>query len=278
MMRRHAIPGRRVGVGTPAAPAAGSIVFDSTLNLVFDGNSLVAGQGGAQNIPRCAAKTAPISTSTAVNFLPDATALAGSPTNKWQSDKGVIVRNLGINGQTWRQMNGLDGGSATDVDGAYDTTAGIQNVLVAWEWTNAICNSHRTVSQVVQDATDYVTARRAAHPWAKIFTGTALPRMNSSTDQSIVDSDNSLIDQVNAYLLANYKAIGFDGVFDVRTSGTYFDMGGDYTIAHFNAMASASGTYWATSASGDGSTHVHLNSDGYWYLTGQFIVPMLQAA
>jgi hypothetical protein len=119
-------------------------------------------------------------------------------------------------------------------------------------------------------------ARRAAHPWTKVFTGTALPRMNSATDQSIVDADNALLDQVNAYLLANYQSMGFDGVFDVRQAGTYFDMQGDYSIAHFNAMAAASDTYWASSGS-DGSQHIHLNSNGYWYIATQFIVPLLQS-
>jgi hypothetical protein len=280
-MRRHATPGRPGGIGTPTTPGvpgtpAGSLVFDSTLNIVFDGNSLIYGQGGAQNIPRCVAKIAPIATSTAVGFLPDANPLAGSPTNKWQSNKGVIVRNLGVNGQTWRQMSGLDGGSVIDVDGAFDTTAGRQNVLGGWEWTNAATLAHRTFAQLIQDATDWALARRAAHPWTKVFTGTALPRMNSATDQSIVDADNALLDQVNAYLLANYQSMGFDAVFDVRKAGTYFDMQGDYSIAHFNAMAAASDTFWAPSGS-DGSQHIHLNSNGYWYIATQFIVPMLQS-
>lgn len=279
MMRRHAIPGRIFGSGTPTAPTtpstpSGNLVFDSNLNIVFDGNSLIAGQGGAQNIPRCVAKIAPIATSTAVGYLPDATSTG---TGKWTSNKGVRVTNLGVNGQTWRQMNGLDGYSSADVDGAFDAATGIQNVLGTWEITNTATLSKRTVSQIAGDMQGYTTARRAAHPWAKIFTGTALPRMNSATDQSIVDADNLLIDQVNAYLLANYQALGFDAVFDVRKAGTYFDMQGDYSIAHFNAMAAASGSYWATSASGDGTTHVHLNSDGYWYISTTFIVPLLQA-
>jgi hypothetical protein len=70
--------------------------------------------------------------------------------------------------------------------------------------------------------------------------------------------------------------MGFDAVFDVRKAGTYFDMQGDYSIAHFNAMAAASDTFWAPSGS-DGSQHIHLNSNGYWYIATQFIVPMLQS-
>jgi hypothetical protein len=216
--------------------------------------------------------TAPIATSTSVGFLPAPTVLGISPL-KYQSSKSIVVTNLGINGQTWRQMNGLDGGSSSDVDGAFDATK--VNILIAWEWTNAICNTHRTVAQVVQDATDYVAARRAANPWAKIFTGTALPRMNSSTDQTLVDSDNALLDQCNAYLLANFKAMGFDGVFDVRQSGSYYAMS-NYLIQTFNDMATATNTYWASNDST--GQHIHQNSNGYWYIDTTFIVPMLQAA
>lgn len=278
MMRRRAIIGRRVGAGTPATPPA-SLVFDSTLNLVLDGNSLFAGVGGAQNIPRCLAMIAPIATSTSVAFSPAPTVVSTSPSLKYRSSKNILVTGVAVSGQTWRQMNGLDGQPSSDVDGAYDTTAGVQNVLVAWEWTNAVTGaSKRTLTQVIQDATDYAAARRLAHPWLKIVTGTALPRMNSGADQSIVDADNALLDQVNAYLLANYKAMGFDGVFDVRKAGTYFDMQGDYSIAHFNAMAAASGTYWTSSDPVSPTVqHIHLNSDGYWYIATQFIVPLLQA-
>lgn len=262
------------GVGITQPPAAtGSIVFDSTLNIVFDGNSLVAGQGGAQNIPRCMAMTAPIATSTSVGFLPAPTVVSSPPTI-YQSSKGVRLTNLGVNGQTWRQMNGLDVGSSADVDGAFDATK--TNILLAWEWTNAICNTKRTVAQVIQDATDYATARRAAHPWAKIFTGTALPRMDSSTDQALVDSENALLDQVNTYLRTNYAAMGFDGIFDVRQAGTYYDMQGDYTIAHFNTMASDPNTYWASNDTS--GQHIHQNSNGYWYIVQTAIMPMLMAA
>jgi hypothetical protein len=273
MMRRRVIPGRRSGAGTPSAPT-GSVVFDSTFNLVFDGNSLVAGVGGAQNLTRCLAMIAPIANSTSVGFLPAPTVVSGSPPLKYRSSKGILVSNYGVSGQTWRQMDGLDGQPSSDIDGAFDTTAGIQNYLGTWEITNTVAgSSKRTFSECIQYMQDYTAHRRAANPWKKIFTGTALPRMNSSTDQSIVDADNAVIDQVNAYLLANYQAMGFDAVFDVRKVGTYFDMQGDYSIAHFNAMAAASDTFWTS----EGSTHVHLNSNGYWYIATQFVVPMLQA-
>lgn len=270
MMRRRAIIGRRVGAGVPATPPS-SLVFDSTLNLVFDGNSLIYGQGGAQNIPRCIAMIAPIANATSVNFTPAPTIVSASFPTKYRSSKSILVTNCGINGQNWNQMT--NGGYAS---AAFDATK--TNVLVTWEWTNSLTTFKLGLSATIQAAKDYVTANRAAHPWAKIIVGTALPRMNSATDQSIVDADNALLDQMNAYLLANWRDMGFDAVFDVRKAGTYFDMQGDYSIAHFNAMASAADSYWATSASGDGSTHVHLNSSGYWYIATTFIVPVLQAA
>lgn len=267
MMRRPII-----GRGGHLTFAAG-IVFDNTLNLVIDGNSMIYGIGGAQNITRILAKTAPIAVTTIpITQSGDATPLAGSPTYKWQSTKGVILTHFGVSGQTWRQMNGLDGGSAADVDGAYDTNKA-QNYLITYEATNALTVAHRTVAQTIQDATDYATARRAAHPWKKIFAGTQPPRMNSSTNQSIVDADNLVLDQYNAYLLAHYKEMGFDGVFDVRQAGSPFNLP-DYLIATFNAAAAAPNTVWSTGDTG----HVHPSSTGYDYIVKQCIMPMLTAA
>ena len=275
MMRRHAFPGRRAGSGTPATPAeppSGSILFDSTLNIVWDGNSLVASTGPSQNVARCTAKVIPVASYTAgSNFLPDATSAGTSPL-RYQSDKGILVTNLGIGGQSWRKMNGLDGGSATDVDGAFN--AAKTNLLITWEGTNSLTGG-RTVAQTVQDATDYVAARRLAHPWAKIFTGTCLPRMNQNTDQAAVDADNLKLDQYNAYLRANFAAMGFDGIFDVRQAGSAFNLS-DYNIATFDSAAAASGTYWINSD--PAGQHIHLNSDGYWYVVKTFVAPMLQAA
>jgi hypothetical protein len=270
MMRRRAIIGRRVGAGVPASPSG--IVFDSSLNIVWDGNSLVASTGPSQNVARCTAKVAPVSVATAgANFLPDATSVGTSPL-RYQSDKGILVTNLGIGGQSWRKMNALDGGSATDVDGAFNPAK--TNLLITWEGTNSLTGG-RTVAQTVQDATDYVTARRAANPWAKIFTGTCLPRLNQSTDQAAVDADNLKLDQYNAYVLANYKAMGFDGVFDVRKAGSAFNLP-DYNIQTFNDAAAAAGTYWVSSD--PAGQHIHLNSDGYWYVVTTFVAPMLQSA
>jgi lysophospholipase L1-like esterase len=215
-----------------------------------------------------------------VAFSPAPTVVSSSFPYKYRSSKGILVTNCGINGQGWREMDGqgTSGETATDVDGAYDTAAGMQNALITWAFTNEVILKGLNLAQAVQYATDYVAHRRQAHPWTKILTGTCIPRMNTASNQAQVDADNALLDKVNAYLLANYKAMGFDGVFDVRKAGTYFDMQGDYSIAHFNAMASATGTYWASSTNESPSTsHVHLNSDGYWYIATQFIVPLLQA-
>lgn len=246
----------------PIFGGASGLRFNSGLNIVFDGNSLVAGQGGAQNMPRVLAKTFPVATAT--NIAVDATSLG---TGWWESSRGVRVRNLGINGQTWRQMNGLDGSSAADVDAVW--VADKVNVLIAWEGTNAICNLGRTAAQAAQDAADYIAARQATHPWV-VLIGTCLPRQRAT--QVDTDAKNSILDAYNALLRANYPAMGAKGLFDVRQAGSRFNLA-DYQAATFEAAAAEAGTLWASGESGE---HVHLNSTGYIYVVDNCVIPALR--
>jgi hypothetical protein len=244
----------------------GSLVFDSTLNVVCDGNSHIAGVGGAQNIPRLLAKTAPISVAT--HLTPDATSLG---TGIWQSDKGVKVTNLGVSGQTWRKMNGLDTGSAADVDGAW--VDGKVNVLLAWEGTNSITLGLRTPAQTIQDASDYIAARRALHPGWKIVIGTVAPRQLSSS-QTDTDALNANIDAYNVLLRAQYRSMGADALFDVRQAGSEFNFS-DYLNATFEAAAAdASTTLWA---SGETGAHTHFSSNGNAYIVNTFAMPAIQS-
>lgn len=258
------------------------IKFDSGLNVVVDGNSLVAGQGGGEDISKVLAKSQPLATYTALT--PNATALGTSPntgrTNKWQTDKGIIVTNFGINGQTWRQMNGLDGYSAADVDAAFVSSK--TNVLVVWEGTNSITNMGRTPAQAIQDATDYIAARQAAvnaaYPGQKwiVVIGTCLPRQVNpappADPQAATDALNAKLDTYNALIRSSYLAMGAKAYFDVRQSGGPFDFQ-NYLISTFEAAASASGTLWAASETG---AHTHLNSDGYTTVARNFIIPALR--
>lgn len=273
MMRRRAIIGRRIGSGTVITPppAGGGLVFDSTLNFVLDGNSHIYGIGGAQNIPRVLAKTAPISVVThPITVSYDATPLGGSPTNKWQSDKGIIVWNFGVSGESWRKMNGLDGGGgAALTDAAW--VDGKVNVLLAWEGTNSLV-SGRTPEWAISDATDYIAARRALHPGWKIIVGTVAPRQVST--QAGTDSLNASIDAYNTLLRAQYLSMGADVLFDVRAAGSQLNLP-DYLNATFEAAAAdASTTLWA---SGEVGGHTHFSSNGNVYIVNTFIMPALQS-
>jgi hypothetical protein len=260
----------------PALMSVPRVPFNGNTNIVLDGNSMMANVGGGYNLTWLLAVTFPVATTTpAVGFSGNggATPVAGSgsPARKWNSDKGCLLTNLGISGQTWRKMDGLDGYSSADVDGAF--VAGSYNILWAWEGTNSIVAGGRTGMQAISDATTYIANRRAAHPWNKIVGGTVPPRMDSTTDQPTVDNFNQQIDIYNAYLLANYKSMGFDAVFDVRQAGSPFNLP-DYQIATFNANAAQPNSpYWSADANG---LHIHLSNAGNDYVIRQCLAPLIR--
>jgi hypothetical protein len=252
------------------------VKFDSTLNIVMDGNSIVAGVNAGPDPTRLLAQTWPIATQTlTIAQATSATALANDPylsrTCKWRSNKGVILYECGISGQTWRKMNGLDSGLTTDVDGGY--VAGAFNILKAWEGTNAMYYG-RTWQQAVQDAADYIAARKSIHPWNKTVIGTCLPRMdlvNGQIDQNWIDSMNAAIDAYNAYVLAHYRDMGFDAVFDVRQAGSPFNLP-NYLAQTFQDSAAATNSIWSNDASG----HVHPSNYGNDYIVRQCMMPVIR--
>lgn len=131
------------------------------------------------------------------------------------------IQNLGIGGQTFRKMNGLDGGSRTDIDAALVTDK--LAVLLITEITNSAALG-RTQAQIIQDATDYnaTTRAKAAELGTrlKIVGSTSIPR-EAATDAETL-ALNQLLSACDAHFLANYKAMGYDAMVDVRT-GTRFD-------------------------------------------------------
>ena len=197
----------------------------ATVKVVFDGNSLVQGVG---------ATSTPLPTAFS-SLVP-----------------GVAsVTNLGGSGRTWRQMNGLDSGSAAAVDAAFDTSK--TNVLFAWETTNTVFNTGRSAAQTIQDATDYIAARRLAHPGWRIVLLTSIPRQPGLIP-------NQTMATVDAAFLGNYRAIGADAVVNVRRPGSYFNFA-DYSDATF---ANDPSGYWSEAAGG----RVHLRDSAYQLIAG----------
>lgn len=188
----------------------------SAVSVTMDGNSLVYGY-----------RNPGPGTTVAQNIVSDASSpLFGS---------GITVTNSGTNGNTWAQMTG-----------ALPTfTASKINVCIAWEGTNSIANG-RSGLQAASDATAYIAALKAANPNWRVVLMTALPRQGSlGATYPTVAAFNAEIDAYNAYLLANYKAMGACAICDVRTAGGVWDMGGDYSDASFAACDTrAGGTVW----------------------------------
>lgn len=198
-------------------------------NLAFDGNSLVAGVGStgpAAYLPAQTMALEPLS----------------SAHSSWQTK--------GIGGQTWRQMNGLDGGSSADIDSAW--VEGKTNILIAWETTNAIYNTARTVAQTAQDLADYFLARKALHPWLTVMICT-IPRGG--------DSRNLQLLQVDALVRANPAAYGVDRLVETRFAGSPFAMP-DYNVATYDALSAG---LWDPS---EYPNHIHLRDQGYALVSG----------
>jgi lysophospholipase L1-like esterase len=213
----------------PILGGVARLKFDSSVAATFDGNSLVEGVGwGATNSSKTVssqlALLAPISSQFAIT-------------------------NLGIGGQTFRQMNGLDAGSSSDVDSAY--VAGKKNILFVWEGCNTI-NKGRTPQQAIADATDYIAARKAVHPWIVVILNT-LPFETSA-------SLNADLLTYNALLAQNYKAMGAALLVDVRQPGSPFAFT-DYVAGNYTS------TYWYD--------QIHLNNTGYGVIA-QFIATAIK--
>jgi len=163
-------------------------------NVVFDGNSLVAGfQASSSNMAMPAQ----------MSRLP--------PLNG-----GVNVTNIGVSGQTINQMRGR---GTQYADGSYVT--GKKNILLAWEGTNTICNngSAKTGLAAAADMATYVQERLAAHPGWFIVMMTTLPRFGIEA-WSIADG-NAQLQAYDDYLRANWRAMGCKALVDVRAGGVF---------------------------------------------------------
>lgn len=208
------------------------------INLTHDGNSITRGQGATNaihNLTACIARRTPY-------------VGTGQP----------AIQNLGVDGQTWRMMDGLDGGSSVDVDAAW--TIGKTNVLVAWEGTNSL-QGGRTVLQAVADATSYITNRQLVHSWDVRVIATAMPRGQADVASGTIAGMNALIDSWNTYIRANFLAMGFTHLIDVRTGNSPYNFN-SYAPADFVAAASY---YYQT----DGVS-THPNDLGYSCLSSIF--------
>lgn len=170
------------------------------------------------------------------------------------------MRPLGVNGQTWRQMDGLDGGDSSKVDGAY--IQGKVNILVAWETINS---GNRTVLQNVADARSYIANRLALHPDWRIVLVTSLP-VESWRGERETLALNARLQAVDDIFRASYRDMGAEALIDVRAPGSPWRYSG-FTPADFDATQEL----WYTA---DGA-RVHPNDAGYALIT-EWVIQALE--
>lgn len=209
---------------------AQSYWIDNTVNFVFDGNSLVFRDSGAGTLMMQMARRSPVLGSRA------------------------ILSNVSVDGQTTRQMNGLDGGSSADVDAAW--VAGKKNVLVAWEGTNSIWTGARTGAQAAQDMWDYIVARQAVHTWDKIVVGTTIPRQGGLPDGATLTANNNEQITYDALIISNAASKGYLAVNNRGNPDTSFLISPPVTDAGFAGAPSS--TMWFDPS----PNRIHLNDSG----------------
>lgn len=184
-------------------------MWDATRKLIFDGDSHMA---YISNMPTL---RAPISTNS-VQFV-----------------------NIGISGQTWRQMTGLDGGSIADLQSALSGASG-GYTLVCLEGTNSmvnpgVTNPFRTPSQALQDAADYISAAKATGKISKVVVVGCPYCCGTATSQTQRDQFNQNIKAYSDALRANPGIVGADRFVDLIGPGKRLYMS-SWTIADFDAM------------------------------------------
>lgn len=218
-----------------------SFAAANTIKLVLDGNSIMAGAHASSG------------------YYPAEITRSLAPMSGQQATQGVAV-----GGHSYRMMNGLDGGSAADVDGAYDGSK--YCVLSIWDGTNSI-GSGRTAQQAADDLYDYIVARKAAHAWDAIIVTDTIPRWEplvsgawGGTNQTGVDEYNRQLVLHNEILAKNWRDMGITCLVQMRTGGSPFGDFPDWTYATFERQQTL--PLWST-AEPVANIHTHLSNAGF---------------
>lgn len=164
----------------------------AAVNIIFDGNSFVAGfgaSGPSQFLPAQMATLAPLS-------------------------GNVPVINTGVSGQTIANMRTR--GSAF-VDANY--VAGKKNVLLALEGYNTIVNTGVTGAQAGAQMAAYCADRLVAHPDFLIALVSTIG--TTSAGNTSVAALNAELLAYDNYLRNNFKAMGAKIFIDLRADGVF---------------------------------------------------------
>ena len=205
--------------GLLGAPA---LRFNSTVRVTVDGNSIYAGY----------------STASIATLLAARTSLAGA-----------TFVSTSISGQTWRMMDGLDGGSSADVDASI-ATAGKINILVCAEGTNSVdpAKSNLSGSGVVSAVTSYIANRKSANSKVYVVLCSGLPRGPFDASNT---ARNTALNFSDAAFLASPSSVGAHRYVNMRGYPAFSHDG--FTLANFQAFAGA----WS-----DSPSYVHPSPTG----------------
>lgn len=226
-----------------AQPRAAYRAFAAgTAKVTLDGNSIMAGAHASGF------------------WVPQVVAARLSPLSGAQS-----VVNVAVGGHSYRMMNGLDGGSSADVDGAFDSAK--FNVLSIWDGTNSV-GSGRTAQQAADDLVAYIDARKAANAWGAIIVTDTVPRYEPAvstawggTNQAAVDEYNRQLLRHNQILANNWRDMGITRLVQMRTNGSPFGDFPDWTLATFERPQTL--PLWSTAEPSGGGFHTHLSDRGF---------------
>lgn len=198
--------------------------FASGVRVTVDGNSIYAGYA-----------TAAISTLLAARPL-----LAGA-----------TFVSTAISGQSWLDMTA----TATDVDASI-ATAGVRNILICGEGTNAVspAKQGRDGSGVIADAVAYISARKVANPKVYVVLCSALPRSPSDVANVAM---NTALNYSDASYASNLATTGADALANMREIPAFAHDG--FTLANFQSYES----FWAAADGAGGSgIYVHPSATG----------------
>lgn len=230
-------------------------------NVVFDGNSIVAGANASSSA-----------------FYINALVRLLAPINSQ-----FTCPNLGVGGQTINNMRGLSevnmgapnpgGGdtpssSTADIDNSW--VSGKTNVMVLWEATNSIYGAGWTGLQAAAQMASLISERQATHPW-KYLIVTTLPRWAEPYGRTNVQANNELR-AFDAYVKANYKAMGAHAVADVRAGASAFNIP-TTSLTDFETPelwgTNGVGGMWSlldNTNNADTTKHTHLQDAGFQYI------------
>lgn len=139
-----------------------------------------------------------------------------------------VITNKAINGQSVQQMIA----APADVDNSF--VPGKINYLVVFEITNNVYNDGRTGLQTCDDLIAYIAARKALNPW-RVILMTGLPRGSLFGSTWNVVTGEAEMQAANAYIRANYQAMGAVALVEARRPGGPFDFTDCANAANFPA-------------------------------------------